>query len=192
MLPSFFLAFVCFRRQFIKADNVVSYYKYSLGVILLPFCLLLSQEIVMVLNQRLVFVGQIGYVFSFILLFLLVVLCLVLWKPQKRSSVLSVSFAFAVAGMALYNAYHPIFNGTIDFFEEASSAMAIKRTYLYHEIPLFQHFSPHNFNDYLTGLFYAWINKDVSLAYKIYTCLYSLFFLVYYHFLTHLFKSRFY
>ncbi len=192
LLPLFFLLLVFFRRQSIEADRIISYYKYSLGLILVPFYLLLSQEIVMLLNQRLVFVGQSGYVFSFVLLFLVVVFYLVRWKPQKSSSVLSVSFAFAVAGMALYNAYHPIFNGTIDFFEEASAAMAIKRTYLYHEIPLFQHFSPHNFNDYLTGLFYAWINKDLSLAYKIYTCLHSLFFLVYYFFLTHLFKSRFY
>ncbi len=192
LLPLFFLTKVSLRQKYIHPNNRARYYKYLLAVILTPFILLLSQEIVMLLNQRSVFIGKVGYIFFVSSFFLLVILFLIRWEPQRFSSVVSILFAFAVGGAAIYNAYHPIFFGTVNLFEEASAAMAIKRTYLYNETPLLQHFSPHNLNDYLTGLLYTWINNDISLAYKIYTCIYALFYLVYYFFLLHFFKSRFY
>lgn len=192
ILPVFFLLQVTLRRKYITAQNRIRYYHYLLAVILLPFVLLVSQEIVMLLNQRSFFISKLGYFFVAGILFLLIILIMMQWKPQRFSSVVSVFFALAVAGAALYNAYHPVFYGTPDLFEEASAALAIKRTYLYNEVPLLQHFSPHNLNDYLTGLLYAWFNNDISFGYKIYTCIYSLFFLVYYFFLVNVFNSRFF
>ncbi len=190
LVPLLFICIVFFREFFLKKSVTVGAYKYVVAIVSTPLLLFLSQEIFMVLNQHHIFLGRWGYTLLLILAYVVILLSVFLWKSRSLKSVFSLSFAIGITGIAIYNAYDTVWLGGVDFFEDASSAVAIKRIYMNGELPLFEHFSPHNLNDFIAGLFYTFLNSDLSMGYKIYGCIYALFFLVYYNLLSSLFKSR--
>ncbi len=192
LLPAFFLVFIFAKSRFLKEDKISWFYKQSAFVAFAPVIILLSKELFMVLNSHSVFMGKKGYVFVLLILFLITYLITVSWKTKSLRGITSLYFTVAIAGFAVYNAYNAIWVGQIDFFEDASSAIAVKRSFLSGEIPMLNYFSPHNLNDYITGIFYSFLNGNALLGYKIYSCLYGLFFLLYYFVLRRLFKSSYF
>ncbi|WP_164972752.1 hypothetical protein [Lacibacter luteus] len=190
IVPFLFLIIAFIREvAFSKVVNTGKY-KYVVPVVLTPLLLFFIQELYMLFNQHNIFLGKLGFwvllLFAYGLLFIITFF----WKPNSLKPVFSVTFAFAIAGIGIYNSYTPVWLGDINFFEDASSAVAIKRMVSNGELPVFEHFSPHNLNDFITGIFYALLNNDLSFGYKIYNCIYGLFFLVYYFLLSSLFKSK--
>lgn len=190
LVPVLFILITFFREFFLNKTVTVRAYKYVIAIVSTPLLLFLSQELFMVLNQHHIFLGRWGYRLLLILAYVVILLSVFLWKPRYLKSVFSLIFAIGIAGIAIYNAYDTVWLGGVDFFEDASSAVAIKRIYINGELPLFEHFSPHNLNDFVAGLFYALLNSDLSMGFKIYGCIYALFFLLYYYLLSSLFKSR--
>lgn len=190
LLPSLFILISFFRINVLSKNVRIESYKYTVVKVSTPLLLFLSQEIFMVLNQYHIFLGMWGYIYVLLCAYAMILLTVFLWRPQSLKAVFSVVFVIGIAGIAIYNSYNTVWMGGPHFFEDASSAVAIKRMYNNSEIPVFEHFSPHNLNDFITGYFYVILNNDLSFGYKIYSCFYGLFFLLYYYMLSKLFNSK--
>lgn len=190
-IPFLFLLLVIFRDRIWDIKHKNKTYKYLIPVASTPLLLFFTQELVMLLNQHNVFLYKGGYWLILFLAYTVVFIIVFFWNPHSLKIVFAVVFPVSIAGIAIYNSYSTVWLGGIDFFEEASSAVAIKRIYMNGELPVFEQFSPHNLNDFITGLLYVFLNNDLSLGYKLYNCIYALFFLVYYFLFSTLFKSKF-
>ncbi len=192
LLPAFFLIFTFAKSRFLKEEKISWFYKQMAFVALAPVIILLAKEIFMVLNSHSFFIGKKGYALVLFILFAVTFLTTANWKIKSFRKIASLYFTVAIAGFAVYNAYNAVWIGQVDFFEDASSALAVKRSFLSGEIPMLNYFSPHNLNDYITGILYSFFNGNALLGYKIYSCLYGLFFVVYYFVLRQIFKSSYF
>jgi hypothetical protein len=192
IVPIVFIILQYVKEKHVKQNNIHRYYSWLAALVFTPWLIVINQELFSVLNNRSVFVGLSCYYVSLGIQLAIIFICFNYYPLKRVSFLANLFFIAAISGFAVYGLYTQKFAAPLDWFESASHSNAIKRLFAKGQIPLLETYSPHNFDDYLTGLLYPIFNNgQVSLASRIYFCLYGILFIPGYLFLRKIFESRF-
>ncbi len=165
-----------------KSIELIKWMISSRYVVLIPFLLVLSQELYMILNQHgITLIHPAVIFFSFTL-----AIAALIAASKRRKQVAEITEAsvnktisdfflpWLLAGLIAFSFYHPIIEPTQELFEEGIPALSIQQFYEFGKIPWLQTFSSHSGADFISGFIYTFFNGFSGLSYHCYDFLYEI------------------